>query len=414
MEQMSSTWLKTRRWRTTWPSRSPGSSPTRRRRDGRRRSCLPHPRPVATLLHESPRCSTPAWRPIAQICTSGRGLAWASTYDGLLHMVRPAMAGGVLATCLCPEARPQMASVRPGVFALSTSPRRPRVEHLDVSLSSHRSARRGDRTADQQRRRRSPRCGRGDRRWRRLRPGGLAPRRRPGAGDRRADRSFSWCGRGRARREGTSRSARRGPRCTPSSTWRAASPARCNTPSGMQDSSTIVAINRDPNAVIFRLSHFGVVADVGDAVPQLVAAFSTPRVESRLIRCRGLCVPSDGHAGSARCSQRVARRRQHEIAGGPECRAVEARCHRPVGRVAGVLAGRPRGHATQSRPSRRRASRPHGGASWRCAGDEIGTSPGLPSARCHGCRAPCCSRCPGRPIAPRSRGFPGRCCRAPA
>jgi electron transfer flavoprotein alpha subunit len=41
---------------------------------------------------------------------------------------------------------------------------------------------------------------------------------------------------------------------------------------GMQDSATIVAINRDPNAVIFRLAHFGIVADVGDAIPQLVTA----------------------------------------------------------------------------------------------------------------------------------------------
>ncbi|MGZ4766846.1 MAG: electron transfer flavoprotein subunit alpha/FixB family protein, partial [Ilumatobacteraceae bacterium] len=41
---------------------------------------------------------------------------------------------------------------------------------------------------------------------------------------------------------------------------------------GMQDSATIVAINRDPNAIVFRLAHFGIVADVGDAIPQLVAA----------------------------------------------------------------------------------------------------------------------------------------------
>jgi electron transfer flavoprotein alpha subunit len=35
-------------------------------------------------------------------------------FDALLHQIRPAMAGGVLATCVCPEARPQMATVRPG------------------------------------------------------------------------------------------------------------------------------------------------------------------------------------------------------------------------------------------------------------------------------------------------------------
>jgi electron transfer flavoprotein alpha subunit len=41
---------------------------------------------------------------------------------------------------------------------------------------------------------------------------------------------------------------------------------------GMQDSSTIVAINRNPDASIFRLAHFGIVADVADVLPQLTDA----------------------------------------------------------------------------------------------------------------------------------------------
>jgi electron transfer flavoprotein alpha subunit len=46
---------------------------------------------------------------------------------------------------------------------------------------------------------------------------------------------------------------------------------------GMQDSATIVAINRDPNAVVFRLAHFGVVGDVGDSIPELIAALRRGR-----------------------------------------------------------------------------------------------------------------------------------------
>jgi electron transfer flavoprotein alpha subunit len=46
---------------------------------------------------------------------------------------------------------------------------------------------------------------------------------------------------------------------------------------GMQDSATIVAINRDPNAIIFRLAHFGIVADVAEAIPLLVAALGRRR-----------------------------------------------------------------------------------------------------------------------------------------
>jgi electron transfer flavoprotein alpha subunit len=43
---------------------------------------------------------------------------------------------------------------------------------------------------------------------------------------------------------------------------------------GMQDSATIVAINRDPDAVVFRLAHFGIVADVREAIPRLAAALA--------------------------------------------------------------------------------------------------------------------------------------------
>ena len=55
-------------------------------------------------------------------------------YEALLHQVRPAMAGGVLATCLCPEARPQMATVRPGIFELRPAPRKSRIKVVPVEL----------------------------------------------------------------------------------------------------------------------------------------------------------------------------------------------------------------------------------------------------------------------------------------
>jgi hypothetical protein len=41
---------------------------------------------------------------------------------------------------------------------------------------------------------------------------------------------------------------------------------------GMCMARTVLAINRDPEAFIFRLAHFGIVADVRDALPELSAA----------------------------------------------------------------------------------------------------------------------------------------------
>ena len=242
--------------------------------------------PVAVLLAATttgrdlaPRVASMLDTGLAADCTDLYVDSWTrlgTTYERLLHMVRPAMAGGVLATCLCPTARPQMATVRPGVFGLRSAPRRPRVERLDVALSETdlrvEVIERRISSADVD-----------------LRDADVVI-----AGGAGCD-ATSWHlvedlaeaigGRVAASRgaveaglaERAQQVGQTGAIVHPHLYVACGISGALQHAVGMQDSATIVAINRDPNAVVFRLAHFGIVADVGDAIPELVAALQRQR-----------------------------------------------------------------------------------------------------------------------------------------
>jgi electron transfer flavoprotein alpha subunit len=181
------------------------------------------------------------------------------------------MAGGVLATCVCPEARPQMATVRPGVFEARPAARPARVEEVPVSLDPADSRveviGRETSAADV----------------------GLADADVIIAGGAGCDRASWHLVEELAETFGGRVAASRGaveaglaPRAQQvGQTGTIVHPRlyiACGISGalqhavGMRTARTVLAINRDPDAFIFRLAHFGIVADVRDALPQLIAA----------------------------------------------------------------------------------------------------------------------------------------------
>jgi electron transfer flavoprotein alpha subunit len=243
-------------------------------------------KPAAVLLAATttgrdlaPRIASRLGTGLAADCTNLYVESWTrlgTTFDAILHMVRPAMAGGVLATCLCPEARPQMATVRPGVFEPHVVPRQPRVVRIPVSLSD------ADRRVEVIERRIS--AADVD-----LRDADVVIA--GGAGCNRAswhlveDLAQAIGGRVAASRgaveaglaERAQQVGQTGATVHPRLYIACGVSGALQHAVGMQDSATIVAINRDPNAIIFRLAHFGIVADVAEAIPLLVAALGRRR-----------------------------------------------------------------------------------------------------------------------------------------
>ena len=222
----------------------------------------------------APRVAAGLGTGLAADCTDLRVGPWARRgihYEALLHQIRPAMAGGVLATCVCPEARPQMATVRPGLFEPRPGPRPARIEQVPVTLrpsdlrvevidretsTSEVSLANADVII-------AGGAGCDASSWHLVEElaetiGGRVAASRGAVEAGLADRSVQ------VGQTGSTVHPRLYIAC-------GISGALQHTV-GMRGARIVVAINREPNAFIFRLAHFGIVADVREALPLLIAA----------------------------------------------------------------------------------------------------------------------------------------------
>lgn len=211
------------------------------------------------------RVAVPAHAGLTADCTE---LGWDD--DGHLEARRPAFGGNVLATIKCEAHRPQMATIRPGVFEPfdKDADREGTVEHVEVVVDEDDTVTEvlerdvGD-TADITDADRLVAAGGGV-------DGDMTPVRKLADaldGDVAASR--------RAVDEGWIEHARQvgqtGKNVRPELYVAVGISGAVQHIEGLNDSDVVVAINNDPNAPIFDHADYGIVGDLFEVVPELVA-----------------------------------------------------------------------------------------------------------------------------------------------
>jgi electron transfer flavoprotein alpha subunit len=196
-------------------------------------------------------------------------------YPRLLHQIRPAFGGNIIATIVNPETRPQMATVREGVMRMGEpEPGRTgkivryegeiREELLVVDfIERHRAERKVD-----------------------LKKAGIIVAGGAGVGSAENFEQIRRLARTLGGHVGASRAAvdagfidkahqvgQTGTTVRPKLYIACGISGAVQHRAGMQEAGKIVAINTDPNAPIFQFAHYGIVGDLNEVIPALIEIY---------------------------------------------------------------------------------------------------------------------------------------------
>lgn len=197
------------------------------------------------------------------------------TYHDLLYQIRPAFGGNIIATIINPETRPQMATVREGVMKLGepSNGADGNLVRLDTDLSDDLFA-----VDVLESYRAKPKVD--------LKGANIIVSGGAGVGSREnfsliqelADVLGAEVGASRAAVDGgfidkPHQVGQTGTTVRPKLYIACGISGAVQHRAGMQDAGTIVAINTDPEAPIFKLAHYGIVGDLNDVIPMLIKAY---------------------------------------------------------------------------------------------------------------------------------------------
>lgn len=196
-------------------------------------------------------------------------------YEKLLYQIRPAFGGNIIATIISPDHRPQMATVREGVFRLPDPddtrtaeivPIPVELDEIDLAVKMI-SRSMAEKTVDLKGARIivSGGAGLGSKDGFSL-VKELADTLGGVVGATRAAVDAGWIGH-------EHQVGQTGTTVRPKLYIAAGISGSVQHRAGMQESARILAINTDPQAPIFSVAHYGIVGDLYDVIPRIIRAY---------------------------------------------------------------------------------------------------------------------------------------------
>ena len=196
-------------------------------------------------------------------------------YKDLLFQIRPAFGGNIIATIVCPETRPQMATVREGVMKLKPPDPARKGKILDARIAldeAHFMTEILDRVTKEK--------------SVNLKGANIIVSGGAGVGGKDNFKLIYELAHTLGGEVGASRSAvdsgfigkdhqvgQTGTTVRPKLYIAAGISGAVQHRAGMSESAKIVAINTDPDAPIFEFAHYGIVGDLNDVVPMMIRAY---------------------------------------------------------------------------------------------------------------------------------------------
>ena len=198
-----------------------------------------------------------------------------TTFPNLLLQIRPAFGGNIIATIVCPDTRPQMATVREGVMKMGepTPQRDGNVVRVPVQLEPSDDA---VRILDRQRAEKKVN----------LKGAQVIVSGGAGVGSKGNFKLISDLAHTLGGEVGASRAAvdsgfidhdhqvgQTGTTVRPKLYIACGISGQVQHRAGMSEAGRIVAVNIDPDAPIFSIAHYGIVGDLNDVIPRMIKAY---------------------------------------------------------------------------------------------------------------------------------------------